>query len=43
MPSQAANPFLRWDSPDLARGLGLDPAAAGLAVFTEARRRKDRF
>lgn len=38
----ATNPFLRAADPALARALGMD-GADPLAVFTEARARKDRF
>jgi hydroxyacylglutathione hydrolase len=38
----ATNPFLRWDSAEIRRRLGLDDAAPH-EVFAEIRRRKDRF
>lgn len=39
----ATNPFLRGADPKLRKALGLPSAASPLAVFTEARARKDRF
>lgn len=40
---KATNPFLRGGDPGLRRALGLAEDAGPLAVFTEARARKDRF
>jgi len=39
----ATNPFLRGADPKLRKALGLPASANALAVFTEARARKDRF
>ncbi|MGJ3230218.1 MAG: hydroxyacylglutathione hydrolase [Oceanicaulis sp.] len=39
---RAANPFLRWDDPDLRARLGLE-RAEDWEVFAEVRRRKDSF
>jgi hydroxyacylglutathione hydrolase len=38
----AANPFLRWDNPDLRARLGLE-SASDVEVFAEIRHRKDVF
>lgn len=40
---RTTNPFLRGTDPALALALGLNAQATPLAVFTEARARKDRF
>ena len=37
------NPFLRADTPALARAVGLDAGAGSVAVFAALRERKDRF
>jgi hydroxyacylglutathione hydrolase len=37
------NPFLRLDSPEIRKHLGLSPDVPAAAVFEELRRRKDRF
>ena len=39
---KATNPFLRWDSPEIVKGFGMD-GCSGLAVFSETRKRKDKF
>jgi hydroxyacylglutathione hydrolase len=40
---RAANPFLRADSPSVARAVGLEPGTDPVRVFAELRRRKDVF
>lgn len=40
---RAANPFLRADSADVARAVGMEPGTDPARVFAELRRRKDVF
>ncbi|MBC7951747.1 MAG: hydroxyacylglutathione hydrolase [Rhodospirillaceae bacterium] len=40
---RAANPFLRADTPSVARAVGLEPGTDPVRVFAELRRRKDVF